>query len=41
MMAKTVSLPAGRNFGEGLGHPMQAKSVELIEGRMFEQVCLS
>jgi hypothetical protein len=40
-MAKTVGLAAGRNLGEGLGHTMQAKSVELIEGWMFEQVCLS
>ena len=41
MMAKAVGLTTGRNFGEGLCHTMQAKSVELIQGRMFEQVCLS
>jgi hypothetical protein len=41
VMAKTVGLTAGRNFSEGLGHTMQAKDMELIEGWMFEQVCLS
>ena len=40
-MAETVGLTAGRDFDEGLGHAMKAKSVELIEGWMFEQVYLS
>jgi hypothetical protein len=40
-MAKTIGLTASRNFGEGFGDTMQAKSVELIEGWMFEQLCLS
>ena len=36
-MAKTVGLVGAGDFGEGLGHAMKAKGVELIEGRMFEQ----
>jgi hypothetical protein len=40
-VAEAVGLTAGRDLGEGLGHAMQAKSVKLVEGRMFEQVRLS
>ena len=36
-MAEAVGFPAGGDFDEGLGHAMQAKSVKLIEGGMFEQ----
>src|SRR3981189_2025526 len=38
VMAEPVNLTVGGDFDEGLGHPMQAKGVELIEGGMFEQV---
>ena len=41
VMAEAVGFTAGGDFGEGLGHAMQAKGVELIEGGMFEQVRLS
>ncbi len=41
MMAEAVGLTAGRDLDEGLGHAMQAKGVDLVEGRMFEQVGLS
>ena len=37
-MAEPVGLAIGDDFDEGLGHSMQAKGVELIEGGMFEQV---
>ena len=40
-MAEAVGFAAGVDFGEGLGHAMQAKGVKLIEGRMFEQDRLS
>ena len=38
VMAEPVGLAVGDEFGEGLGHAMQAKGAELIEGGMFEQV---
>ena len=38
VMAEPVGLTVGGDFDEGLGHSMQAKGVELIEGGMFEQV---
>ena len=38
VMAEPVGLAIGGDFDEGLGHSMQAKGVELIEGGMFEQV---
>src|SRR5271157_425975 len=38
VMAEPAGLLVGGEFGEGLGHAMQAKGVELIEGGMFEQV---
>src|SRR5271166_1903978 len=38
VMAEAVGFPVGGEFGEGLGHAMQAKGAELIEGGMFEQV---
>ncbi len=40
-MAEAVGFTGGVDLGEGLGHAMQAKSVELVEGRMFEQDRLS
>ena len=40
-MAEAAGFTAGRDLGEGLGHAMQAKSVKLVEGWMFEQVGLS
>ena len=33
-----MGIRVGGEFGEGLGHAMQAKGAELIEGGMFEQV---
>ena len=39
-MAEAVGF-TGVDLGEGLGHAVQAKSVELVEGRMFEQDRLS
>ena len=41
VMAEAVGFTVGGDFGEGLGHAMQAKGVELIEGGMFEQDRLS
>ena len=38
VMAESAGFAVGGDFGEGLGHSMQAKGVELIEGGMFEQV---
>jgi hypothetical protein len=38
VMAEAAGFPVGGEFGEGLGHAMQAKGAELIEGGMFEQV---
>jgi hypothetical protein len=40
-MAEPVGFTVGGDFGEGLGHAMQAKAVKLVEGWMFEQVGLS
>src|SRR5271163_2810973 len=36
-MAEAAGFPVGGEFGEGLGHAMQAKGAELIEGGMLEQ----
>jgi hypothetical protein len=36
-MAETFRFAVGVEFGEGLGHAVQAKGVEQVEGRMFEQ----
>ena len=38
VMAERVRFPVGGDFDERLGHPLEAKSVKLIEGGMFEQV---
>ena len=40
-MAESFGLAGGGEFGEGLGHSMQAEGVKLIEGGMFEQVVFS
>ena len=40
-MAEAVGFVAGGDFGEGLGHAVQAKGVKLVEGRMVEQVVFS
>ena len=40
-MAETVGFAAVGDFGEGLGHALQAEGVKLVEGRMFEQDRLS
>jgi hypothetical protein len=37
VMAEAAGFPVGDEFGEGLGHAMQAKGAELIEGGMLEQ----
>jgi hypothetical protein len=36
-MAEAAGFTAGGDFGEGLGHAMQAKGVKLVQGWMFEQ----
>ena len=41
VMAEAVGFPARGNFGEALGHSKQAKGVELVQSRMFEQDRLS
>ena len=40
-MAEPVGFTSGGDFGEGLGHALQAKGVKLVEGWMLEQVRLS
>jgi len=36
-VAEACGVATGFNVGEGLGHAVKAKRVELIEGRMREQ----
>ena len=38
VMAEAAGLLVSGDFGEGLGHSMQAKGAEVIEGGMLEQV---
>jgi hypothetical protein len=40
-MLKAASLRVGVEFGEGLGHAVEAHGVELIEGWMMQQGRLS
>lgn len=40
-MTEPAGFTGGGDFGEGLGHAMQAKDVKLVEGGMLEQVDLS
>lgn len=41
MMIELLRLVGFGEFGEGLGHSIKAKGVELVEGRMFEQAIVS
>jgi hypothetical protein len=40
-MAEAVRFLGGADFDEGLGHAIEAESVKLVEGWMFEQDCFS
>ena len=40
-VAEACGIAAGFDVGEGLGHAVQAKCMELIEGRMGEQDVIS
>jgi hypothetical protein len=37
MVAERLRLAGGINFHKGIGHAIEAESVELLESRMFEQ----